>query len=124
MITDRIDDDVYEKIKSDVMKYHIQQTLEITCSKLADIGKNIGDLPIVKVEDIGNAAFAELIRASNDSDNQKTLDDFLQDTELFPDVPKVVLRYNEDDKREFSRMYRHAIIVAASNAKMFSDRFA
>ena len=109
-----IDEETYERIKLDVMKYHIRYTLRITAEKLAEAGKTIGDLPIPSVEDIGNAAFEELMRAS-----QQTEEVAIADIGF-----KIWIEYDENDKRDFSRLYREYIIAAASNVKTFTEKFA
>ncbi len=109
-----IDEETYERIKLDVMKYHIRYTLRITAEKLAEAGKTIGDLPIPSVEDIGNAAFEELMRAS-----QQTEEVAIADIGF-----KIWIEYDENDKRDFSRLYRESIIAAASNVKTFTEKFA
>jgi len=119
---DRIDDDMYDKIKLDVMKYHIQYTLQITADKLAEAGKTLGDLPIPSVEDIGNAAFAELLNAS--SQHNQTLKEITEEEGYSTSAPNVILRYDESDKRDFSKIFRESIIAAVSNVKTFSDKFA
>lgn len=110
----KIDKETYERIKLDVMKYHIQYTLRITAEKLAEAGKTIGDLPIPSVEDIGNAAFEELMRASQQTEEVAVADIGF----------KIWIEYDENDKRDFSRLYRESIIAAASNVKTFTEKFA
>ena len=109
---------MYNDIKLDVMRYHVQFTLQITADKLAEVGKNLGDLPIPSVEQIGNLAFAELIMHSQSPENRETLN------EIVSQFPNIILRYDESDRRDFSRIFREAIISAASNVKTFSDKFA
>jgi len=119
---DRIDDVMYDKIKLDVMNYHIQYTLQITADKLAEAGKTLGDLPIPSVEDIGNAAFAELLNAS--SQQNKTLKEITEEGGYSTSAPNIILRYDESDKRDFSKIFRESIIAAASNIKTFTEKFA
>lgn len=119
---DRIDDDMYDKIKLDVMKYHIQYTLQITADKLAEAGKTLGDLPIPSVEDIGNASFAELLNAS--SQQNQTLKEITEKGGLSTSAPNIILRYDESDKRDFSKIFRESIIAAVSNVKTFTEKFA
>ena len=119
MRKDGIDDEMYNDIKLDVMRYHVQFTLQITIDKLAEIGKTLGDLPIPSVEQIGNLAFAELIMQSQSPKNLETLKE-MQDVG-FPDL---VLRYDESDKRDFSRIFRESIIAAVGNIKTFTEEFA
>ena len=121
MRKDGIDDEMYNNIKLDVMRYHVQFTLQITADKLAEIGKTLGDLPIPSVEQIGNLAFAELIMQSQSPENRETLKE-MQDVDVgFPDL---VLRYDESDRRDFSKIFREAIISCASNVKTFTEKFA
>jgi len=121
MRKDGIDDEMYNDIKLDVMRYHVQFTLQITAEKLAEVGKTLGDLPIPSVEQIGNLAFAELIMQSQ---SEKLPLNEYQDADAKIQLPNIILRYDESDKRDFSKIFREAIISSVSNVKTFTEKFA
>jgi len=143
MRKDGIDDEMYNDIKLDVMRYHVQFTLQITAEKLAEVGKTLGDLPIPSVEQIGNLAFAELIMHSQSPKNRETLNEIVSKEEdnlmntlvgqskkhgchrdSKVELPNIILRYDESDRRDFSKIFREAIISSVSNVKTFTEKFA
>tara|TARA_R110000851_G_scaffold108116_6_gene229021 strand:+ start:18160 stop:18525 length:366 start_codon:yes stop_codon:yes gene_type:complete len=114
---DDADEEIYTQIKLEVMKYHIQVTLDIAFNKLSIKGKTIGDLPIPAVELIGEAAFAELVKASDGANIP--LNEVLSTKKLAP----IFLSYDDTDRRDFSSLFRQAIMEAASNSATFSDQY-
>ena len=100
-------------IKTALIEQHIVETLDMAQSALADRGKTLADMPIMQVEEMGNESWKVLYSATADA---RPLDT----TKL----GAIQIIFDEYDKREFSRIYRHTVLTAVSKQQRFLQDWA
>lgn len=115
-----IDDDeanemrmIIADIKTALIEQHIVETLDMAQSALADKGKTLADMPIMQVEEMGNESWNVL--------HSVTADAQPLDTTKFGAIQII---FDDADKREFSRIYRHTVLTAVSKQQRFLQDWA
>ena len=100
-------------IKTALIEQHILETLDMAQTALADKGKTLADMPIMQVEEMGNESWNVL--------HSVTADATPMETTRFGAIQII---FDESDKREFSRIYRHTVLTAVSKQQRFLQDWA
>tara|TARA_R110002167_G_scaffold118513_2_gene295145 strand:+ start:33 stop:401 length:369 start_codon:yes stop_codon:yes gene_type:complete len=106
--------ELQEYLKAEVIKFHIRETLTTLHDKTAEMGIGLGDLEIVRIEEIAVVSWERLLSASTTAepiDNQ------------WNSSQPIKLTFTEQDKRLFGSLYREAILEAVQKVKAFSEEF-